>query len=125
MRFNYRKENHMSRLQTIENRLREINETVFQELCDSYLILRNSNYASFARTGSQSGKQKTTKGTPDSFFLLPDGKYIFVEYSTNISAGIKKLKEDIEKCLDQRENRYSLRSIKEIVLCMDLIYKVR
>ncbi|WP_449598900.1 hypothetical protein [Niallia sp. Marseille-Q9988] len=60
----------MSRLQAIENRLMEINETVFQELCDSYLILRNSNYASFARTGSQTGKQKTTKGTPI-HFLLP------------------------------------------------------
>ncbi|MFF2589641.1 hypothetical protein ACFVSS_17450 [Peribacillus butanolivorans] len=109
----------MSRLQTIENRLMEINETVFQELCDSYLILRNSNYASFARTGSQTGKQKTTKGTPDSFFLLPDGKYIFVEYSTNISAGIKKLKEDIEKCLDQEKTGIALDNIKEIVLCMN------
>lgn len=113
----------MSRLQTIENRLMEINETVFQELCDSYLILRNSNYASFARTGSQTGKQKTTKGTPDSFFLLPDGKYIFVEYSTNISTGIKKLKEDIEKCLDQEKTGIDLDKIKEIVLCMNFKLK--
>ena len=50
----------MSRLQSIENALIEINETVFQELCDSYLVLRNPNYAAFSRTGSQSGKQKTT-----------------------------------------------------------------
>jgi hypothetical protein len=113
----------MSRLQAIENRLMEINETVFQELCDSYLILRNSNYASFARTGSQTGKQKTTKGTPDSFFLLPDGKYIFVEYSTNISAGVKKLKEDIEKCLEQEKTGIAIESIKEIVLCMNFNLK--
>ncbi|MDQ0253928.1 hypothetical protein J2S74_001301 [Evansella vedderi] len=109
----------MSRLQTIENRLMEINETVFQELCDSFLILRNSNYATFARTGSQTGKQKTTKGTPDSFFLLPDGKYIFVEYSTNITAGVRKLKEDIEKCLDQEKTGIKINDIKEIVLCMN------
>ncbi|MGD7046149.1 hypothetical protein [Jeotgalibacillus proteolyticus] len=113
----------MSRLQTIENRLTEINETVFQELCDSYLILRNSNYASFARTGSQTGKQKTIKGTPDSFFLLPGGKYIFVEYSTNISAGAKKLREDIEKCLDQEKTGIAIESIKEIVLCMNFNLK--
>lgn len=30
----------MSRLQTIENALASINETVFQELCDSFLILK-------------------------------------------------------------------------------------
>ena len=69
----------MSRLQTIQNALIAINETVFQELCDSFLILRNENYKAFSRTGSQVGKQKTTKGTPDSFLLLSNGKYIFIE----------------------------------------------
>ena len=75
----------MSRLQTIENALANINESVFQELCDSFLILKNENYRIFSRVGSQSGKQKTTKGTPDTFFLLPNGKYVFIEYSTNIT----------------------------------------
>lgn len=37
----------MSRLQTIENALASINETVFQELCDSFLILKNENYRAF------------------------------------------------------------------------------
>ena len=59
----------MSRLQTIENALASINETVFQELCDSFLILKNENYRAFSRVGSQSGKQKTIKGTPDTFLL--------------------------------------------------------
>lgn len=62
----------MSRLQTIENALASINETVFQELCDSFLILKNENYRAFSRVGSQSGKQKTIKGTPDTFLLLPN-----------------------------------------------------
>lgn len=35
----------MSRLQAIENELIAINEAVFQELCDSFLILKNQNYA--------------------------------------------------------------------------------
>ena len=33
----------MSRLQTIENALASINETAFQELCDSFLILKAEN----------------------------------------------------------------------------------
>ncbi len=74
----------MSRLQSIENALKEINETVFQELCDSFLLRKNPKYRAFSRTGSQQGKQKTIKGTPDTLILLPNGKYLFVEYSTNM-----------------------------------------
>jgi len=107
----------MSRLQAIETALVSINATVFQELCDSYLALRNKNYATFVRTGTQSAKQKTTKGTPDSFFLMPDGKYIFVEYSTNISAGVGKLEDDIKKCLDVTKTSIPHNQIKEIILC--------
>lgn len=109
----------MSRLQTIENALVSINETVFQELCDSFLILRNENYRTFSRVGSQSGKQKTTKGTPDTFFLLPNGKYVFVEYSTNITKGVSKLQEDIEKCLDATKTKVPIDQITEIILCIN------
>ena len=103
----------MSRLQTIENALASINETVFQELCDSFLILKNDNYRTFSRVGSQSGKQKTTKGTPDTFYLLPNGKYVFVEYSTNITKGVSKLQEDIEKCLDTTKTKIPINQIAE------------
>jgi hypothetical protein len=109
----------MSRLQTIENALASINETVFQELCDSFLILKNDNYRTFSRVGSQSGKQKTTKGTPDTFYLLPNGKYVFVEYSTNITKGVSKLQEDIEKCLDTTKTKIPINQIAEIILCIN------
>ncbi|MCQ6373335.1 hypothetical protein NPM09_32740, partial [Bacillus cereus] len=113
----------MSRLQSIENGLIEINETVFQELCDGYLAMRNENYTAFSRTGSQSGKQKTRKGTPDSFFLLSNGKYIFVEYSTNITSGVKKLGEDIQKCLDEEKTGVPISDIAEIILCINFNLK--
>lgn len=109
----------MSRLQAIENALSSINQAAFQELCDSFLALRNSNYFAFSRTGSQSGKQKTIKGTPDTFLLLPNGKYIFVEYSTNITAGIKKLEDDIKKCIDTNKTGVPLIQIAEIILCVN------
>ena len=109
----------MSRLQSIENALASINETVFQELCDSFLILRNDNYRTFSRVGSQSGKQKTTKGTPDTFYLLPNGQYVFVEYSTNITKGVSKLQEDIEKCLETTKTKIPINQIAEIILCIN------
>jgi hypothetical protein len=109
----------MSRLQAIENELSSINQAAFQELCDSFLALRNSNYSAFSRTGSQSGKQKTIKGTPDSYLLLPNGKYIFVEYSTNKTAGIRKLKEDIKKCIDANKTSIPVNQIAEIIFCVN------
>jgi hypothetical protein len=109
----------MSRLQDIENNLLSINDAVFQELCDCFLSLRNDNYKAFSRIGSQIGKQKTIKGTPDTFLLLPNGKYIFVEYSTNSSKGFSKLKEDIEKCFDVKRTNISLESIDEIIICIN------
>lgn len=109
----------MTRLQAIENALSSINQAAFQNLCDSFLALRNQNYSAFSRTGSQSGKQKTVKGTPDTFLLLPSGKYMFVEYSTNVTAGLTKLKDDIRKCLDSGKTGISLNQIVEIVLCIN------
>ncbi|MBB6002951.1 ATP-binding protein [Arcicella rosea] len=109
----------MSRLQAIEKGLSSINQAAFQNLCDSFLALRNTNYSAFSRTGSQSGKQKTVKGTPDTFLLLPNGKYIFVEYSTNISAGVSKLQDDIKKCIDEKKTGITLKQISEIILCLN------
>ena len=109
----------MSRLQAIENALSSINQAAFQDLCDSFLALRNSNYSAFSRTGSQSGKQKTVKGTPDTFLLLPNGKFIFVEYSTNISAGVSKLEDDIKKCLDTAKTGVPINQIVEIIICVN------
>ncbi len=109
----------MRRLQSIENALASINETIFQELCDSFLILTNENYRTFSRVGSQSGKQKTIKGTPDSFSLLPNGKYVFIEYSTNITQGASKLQEDIKKCLDISKTKIPIDKIAEIIICIN------
>lgn len=109
----------MGRLQAIENSIASINQAAFQNLCDSFLALRNNNYSAFSRTGSQSGKQKTIKGTPDTFLLLPNGDYIFVEYSTNISARLSKLEDDIKKCIDETKTGIPLSQIAEIILCVN------
>jgi GTPase SAR1 family protein len=113
----------MSRLQSIETALISINETVFQELCDAFLTLRNKNYSSFSRPGTQAGKQKTTKGTPDTFYLLPNGNYLFVEYSTNATAGSSKLAEDIKKCIDLDKTGIPVNEIEEILLCINFKLK--
>ncbi|MGO4821284.1 MULTISPECIES: hypothetical protein [unclassified Flavobacterium] len=108
----------MSRLQTIENQLKAINGAVFQELCDSYLTIRNKKYSGLSRIGSQTGKQKTTRGTPDSFFLLPNGNYLFVETTTDISTK-NKLSNDILACFDFKKTKIPINKVEEIVMCIN------
>jgi len=108
----------MGRYQAIVSGLKAVNDTIFQELCDKFLVLRNNNYAAFSRTGSQEDKQKTTKGTPDSFFLLPNGKYLFVEVTTN-SSDKNKLENDIKACFDSKKSKISVDKIEEIILCFN------
>ena len=89
-------------LQEVENAIRVMNQAAFQELGDLFMISRDSDYNAFVCTGSQFGKQKTTKGTPDTFIHTHDGKYIMVEYSTNETKKEKKLIEDFEKCIKEK-----------------------
>ena len=88
-------------LQEVENAIRVMNQAAFQELGDLFMISRDSDYNAFVCTGSQFGKQKTTKGTPDTFILTQDNKYIMVEYSTDETKREKKLLDDYEKCLTE------------------------
>lgn len=101
-------------LQDIENAISSMNPAAFQELGDLFMISRNRDYEAFVCTGSQYGKQKTTKGTPDTFILTPDDKYLMIEYSTNETQREKKLIDDFEKCLTEKAIEKS--KLKSIIL---------
>lgn len=110
----------MTRLSIIKKELELINETVFQELCDCFLSLRHRGYKAFTRSGAHDTKQKTTRGTPDSYFLMPNGLYLFVESTTKEHKGkglIKKLKADITECLNEEKTKIPRSKIQEIILC--------
>lgn len=113
----------MGKLQAITNSLIEINGAIFQELCDSFLVKRVKDYSSFNRLGSQSIKQKTTIGTPDSFFLLSNGKYMFAEYTTVSSNRLNKLKNDICDCLNPLKTSIPKNKIEKIILCFNFNLK--
>ena len=113
----------MGKIQSIQNALIAINETVFQDLCDCFLVSKNRDYTACSRTGSQIGKQKTRKGTPDTCFRQRNGKFVFVEYSTNVSLGVSKLKFDVEKCLDIDKTGISIENVSKIILCFNFNLK--
>lgn len=114
----------MASLQQIENELVAINDATFQQLCDEYLFNTEDDYPKLNRTGSQKGKRKTKKGTPDTYWLLPSGQYVFAEYTTknkkdSKTAFLQKLKEDVAKCLDEKATGIDPIKINRIILCFN------
>ncbi|MEQ6120823.1 AAA family ATPase [Reichenbachiella sp. MALMAid0571] len=109
----------MSKLQHISDRLLQVNGDIFQELCDMFLILRNQNYKAYSRRGSVPNKQKTRKGTPDSFLLLANGDYLFMEATTFDKGLFEKLLGDIHKCFDENKTGIKKSKIREVVLCFN------
>ncbi len=107
------------RLKLIEQQLLGIDSAAFQNLCDIYLAFREQELASINRTGSQFGKQKTVKGTPDTFFRLADGSLRYVEYTTKADGLVDKIKEDIDKCLDPTKTGVPANQVHKIIICFN------
>ena len=73
----------MATITTIKERIAAMDQAGFQILCDSYLS--KEGYPNIVALGTKAGAQKTTRGTPDTYFFA-DEKYIFVEYTTQQSS---------------------------------------
>jgi len=63
----------------IENYLKTVDQAAFQSLMNHLLYLEGYHFV--GAPGSVIGKNKTSKGAPDSFFVDGD-KFIFCEYTT-------------------------------------------
>jgi len=64
----------------IERKLIELEGGKFQRLCNE--ILNRQINGTVTNSGGKDGTDKTIKGTPDSYILLKNGQYIFIEYTT-------------------------------------------
>ncbi len=105
----------MSKLNQIQNALKELDGGKFQKLCDSYL--QEKGYANLNPIGSVFGSDKVRKGTPDSAVRNASGKLTFVEYTTQQDNLTAKLSSDIKKCLDETKTGIQNSDIEEIILC--------
>ena len=105
----------MTVIETIAQKILQLDQGTFQNLCNVYLS--RIGYPNIVCLGSKAGTQKTTPGTPDTYFLAANGKYIFVEYTTQIDALYQKIMRDLDKCLDEEATGISHNKISEIVYC--------
>lgn len=104
----------MATITTIKERIASLDQASFQILCDSYLS--KEGYPNIVALGTKAGAQKTTRGTPDTYFFT-DEKYIFVEYTTQQSSLVAKIEDDLNKCLDESATGISVNEISEIIYC--------
>ncbi|MFD1991901.1 hypothetical protein ACFSGI_18165 [Paenibacillus nicotianae] len=105
----------MSKINQIQNRIRELSGDVFQKVSDAYLHVKG--YSDINPLGSVIGADKVRKGTPDSLCTLTNGKYAFFEYTTQQSNLYKKIIEDLEKCFDEGKTGIAVDLIDEVVYC--------
>lgn len=105
----------MSKINQIQNKLRELDGGAFQKLADAYL--HKKGYEQINSLGSVIGADKVRKGTPDTLVLLPNGKYAFAEYTTQQDRIYEKLKKDIDKCFDEAKTGIAVEKIDEVVIC--------
>ncbi|NEQ37621.1 MAG: hypothetical protein F6K40_15660 [Okeania sp. SIO3I5] len=109
----------MSKINQIQNQLKELSGGEFQKLADAYLHKKIKQIKSIQPLGSVIGANKTKKGTPDSLIILENGKYILVEYATTTKEkGVcEKFKKDLGKCFNEEKTGISITEIEKIVLC--------
>jgi hypothetical protein len=105
----------MSKLTQIERALQAMDPAGFQRLCDSYLHSRG--YDRINPVGLMIGADKVTQGTPDTLITLPDGGYVFAEYSTQQEGLAGKFGRDLAKCFDEGKTGVPVDLIREVVLC--------
>lgn len=102
----------------IEKYLSSVDQATFQKMMNHLLHLEG--YKFISSPGSVIGKNKTSKGSPDSFFEDGDN-FIFCEYTTQqrLSKGetfFKKLKSDVDHCFNFNKTKIDKTKISKIIL---------
>lgn len=105
----------MSKINQIENGIRELDGGAFQKLADEYL--RKKGYERLNPIGSVIGANKVRRGTPDTLVALDNGKYVLCEHTTEVNGLFAKIKRDLGKCFDAKKTGIPVGKIAEIVVC--------
>ena len=86
----------------------------FQKLFDAYLY-KKYKFKNIQTLGVQTGTNKTTKGTPDSYVLTDEGNYILINYGTVKLQSADKIKADILSCFEQSKLSLNKDKIQKII----------
>lgn len=105
----------MSKINQIQQALKEMDGGEFQKLVDAYL--NEKGFGHINAIGSVIAANKVKPGTPDTLIALPNGNYIFAEHTTQSSDLLGKMKKDLAKCFDETKTGVPIRKIEQVVFC--------
>jgi hypothetical protein len=104
----------MSQLTHIEQKLLTLSPAIFQKLGDTYLArFRNWRIQSW---GAMIGADKDRTGVPDAWCRLPDGRFIFLAYTTADKDLPAKLQKDLHDCITRTQPSIAANQVESICL---------
>lgn len=104
----------MSKINVIQNAIKELEGGEFQKLFDAYLF-KKYKFDNIQTLGVQEGTNKTTKGTPDSYVVNYDSTYTLIMYGTVEARAFDKLKSDILSCFNKDKVKVEEEKIAKII----------
>ena len=104
----------MSNVNLIQSAIMQLEGGAFQKLFDEYLY-KKYKFKNIQTLGVQTATNKPTKGTPDSYVLTDDGKYILINYGSVSSQPAKKIRDDILSCFDKAKLSLPKDKIEKII----------
>ncbi|MFL0252942.1 hypothetical protein ACJDT4_21270 [Clostridium neuense] len=106
----------MSKINAIQQAIMGLDGGEYQKLMDAYLY-KKFNYNNIEPLGSHTGSNKVTKGIPDSYVKLNNGKYVLIMYGSVNSTSYDKIEKDIKSCLNKEKLDIDIEEIEEIICC--------
>ena len=104
-------------LELLEKEISMLDAGSFQNLSRAFIKKELKNYSCQAN-GSMIGSAKTTKSHPDCLFINnSSNKFVMVECTTQQTKLEKKLKSDIDDCIDESKTKIPVSSIERIIFC--------
>ncbi|ETJ19739.1 hypothetical protein Q604_UNBC18483G0005 [human gut metagenome] len=106
----------MSKINLIQKAILGLDGGAYQKFMDSYLY-KKYEFNNIEPLGSHTGSDKVTKGTPDSYVRLDNGKYILIMYGSVETISYEKLEKDIESCFNKDKLDLPKEKIEKIICC--------
>lgn len=104
----------MSKINYIQQGITQLEGGAFQRIFDAYLI-KKYKFKNIQTLGVQTGTNKPTKGTPDSYVLNDDGSFTLICYGSVEKNAFEKIKTDILACFDGAKLTLGKEEISKII----------
>lgn len=106
----------MVKIDKIQQAILRLDGGAFQQIMNAYLY-KKYKFTNITCLGSETGSSKPTKGTPDTYVELDNGKYILIMYGAVNAKAFQKLKEDIMSAYNIDKTYIDESKIEKVICC--------